>query len=118
MQKKENTKLKFFIIHNLDEKRKQVIDRELEKSQIPNEDIIFINHPNKNELTYAIKKNAVQKNTKYGVEKKTIKDGWISVSYKHYLALKYIVENSIDLAFIIEDNVGKIDGNLYKRVNK
>ena len=50
-----------------------------------------------------------QKNTKYGVEKKTIKDGWISVSYKHYLALKYIVENSIDLAFIMEDNVGKIN---------
>jgi len=118
MQQKENTKLKFFIIHNLDQRRKQVIDKELEKSEIPNEDIIFINNPNKNELTYKIKKKAVQKNTKYGVEKKTIKDGWISVSYKHYLALKHIVENSIDLAFIIEDNVWKINGNLYDRVGE
>lgn len=117
--KESSTKLdtKFFIIHNLDKNRKKRILSELNNAGVSDQDIIFINHPNKNEITYQIKKNAVQKNTKQGVEKKTIKDGWISVTYKHYLALKNIVDNSIPLAFIIEDNVGKIDGNIYERIS-
>mgnify|MGYP001174396736 FL=1 len=108
---------KFFIIHNLDKNRKERILSELYKAGVEDKDIIFINHPNKNEITYKIKKIAVQRNTKQGIESKTIKDGWISVTYKHYLALKNIVEDSIPLAFIIEDNVGKINENIYDRIS-
>ncbi len=117
--KKNSIKLdtKFYIIHNLDKNRKKRILSELNNAGVDDKDIIFINHPNKNEITYRIKKTAVQRNTKQGVEKKTIKDGWISVTYKHYLALKNIVENSIPFAFIIEDNVGKINGNIYERIS-
>jgi len=109
---------KFYVIHNLDKKRKIRILSELKNSGVDDKNIIFINHPNKNEITYQIKKTSVQKNTKQGIEGKVIKDGWISVTYKHYLALKNIVENSIPYAFIIEDNVGKINGNIYQRISK
>ena len=73
-------------------------------------DVTFINHPNKNELTYEIKKTAVQK-------KSSIKDGWISCSYKHYLALKEIVENEISYAVIMEDNIGDFLENIPDRLN-
>ena len=107
---------KFFIIHNLDPKRKENILKQLRISNIPDKDIFFINHPNKNELTYEIKKVAVQKNTR--INNKVIKDGWISVSYKHYLALKEIVENKIEYSVIIEDNVGEFKSNIYERLEK
>ena len=107
---------KFFIIHNLDPKRKENILKQLRISNIPDKDIFFINHPNKNELTYEIKKVAVQKNTR--INNKVIKDGWISVSYKHYIALKEIVENKIEYSVIIEDNVGEFQSNIYERLEK
>ena len=118
MKKVEKEEIKFFIIHNLDKNRKKTILHELNKNGVNDENIIFINHPNKNEISYKIKKLAVEKGTRYGIEKKTIKDGWISVTYKHYLALERIVKESISYAFIIEDNVGKINQNIYERVDK
>ena len=45
---------KFFIIHNLDKNRKERILSELYKAGVEDKDIIFINHPNKNEITYKI----------------------------------------------------------------
>ena len=59
----------------------------------------FINHPNKDELTYEIKEKAVQKNA-------NIRDGWISCSYKHYLALENIIEQDNEFGVIMEDNIG------------
>ena len=52
---------KFYIIHNLEKRRKKNILNQLGNSKVPTSDIEFINHPNKNELTYDIKKVAVQK---------------------------------------------------------
>lgn len=106
--------IRFYIIHNLDKKRKKNILEQLSLNGIASKDIEFINHPNKNELTYEIKKQAVQKNTK--INNKVIKDGWISVSYKHYLAIKDIVEKDIEYGVVMEDNVGSINGNIYERI--
>ena len=74
------------------------------------EDIEFIGYPNKDELTFKIKKLSVQKKSRrhnYSFPNITgsIKDGWICVSYKHFLALEKIVENNYKYAVIIEDNV-------------
>ena len=69
------------------------------KFGINQEKVTFINSPNKNELTYEIKKNAVQK-------KAGIKDGWISCSYKHFLAFEQIVKNDDESAVVMEDNIG------------
>jgi GR25 family glycosyltransferase involved in LPS biosynthesis len=108
-------KYKFYVIHNLDKRRKKKILEQLTSNGVATDDIKFINHPNKNELTYEIKKEAVQKNTK--INNKVIKDGWISVSYKHYLALKDIVDNDIEYGVVIEDNVGTIGQNIYERID-
>ena len=69
------------------------------KFGINHEKVTFINSPNKNELTYEIKKNAVQK-------KAGIKDGWISCSYKHFLAFEQIVKYDDEYAVVMEDNIG------------
>ena len=107
---------KFYIIHNLEKRRKKNILNQLGNSNVQTSDIEFINHPNKNELTYDIKKVAVQK--KIRINNKVIKDGWIAVSYKHYLALEDIVKNKYSHAIIMEDNVGHIKGNIYKRIEQ
>ena len=43
---------KFYVIHNLEERRYNNIMYLLEKNNIPTSKIEFINHPNKNELTF------------------------------------------------------------------
>ena len=53
--------IKFFVIHNRDPLRKKVILDELNKNGVANKDIQFVEFPNKDELTFAIKKTAVQK---------------------------------------------------------
>jgi len=108
-------KIKFYIIHNLDLNRKKNILSELSKSSVSSSDILFINHPNKNELTYELKKKALQKKAR--INNKVMKDGWISVTYKHYLALQDIVNNNHKYAVIMEDNIGKINGNIFDRIN-
>ena len=83
----------------------------LNENNISLNDVKFINHPNKNELTYEIKRKVVQKNSK-------IPDGWISCSYKHYLALEDIVRNNIEMAVIMEDNIGGFYENVQTRIKK
>ena len=103
--------MKYYVIHNLESYRYENILNLLKDSKINLEDVKFINHPNKNELTYSIKKYAVQKNS-------NLKDGWISCSYKHYLALKDIVENEYEYAVIMEDNIGVFYENIILRLEK
>lgn len=103
--------LKFYVIHNLEKNRYENTINLLKNSGVNIADVTFINHPNKNELTYKIKKKAVQKKSK-------IKDGWISCSYKHYLALEQIVNNKDELAVIMEDNIGEFYEPIYERISK
>ena len=77
---------------------------------IKKKDVKYINHPNKNELTYKIKK--------FRKKKAKIKDGWISCSYKHYLALEDIVKNKYELAVIMEDNIGDFYESVPNRLEK
>ena len=102
---------KYYIIHNLEKSRYENITSLLKKYGVDIDDVNFINYPNKNELTYDIKKKVVQKNSK-------IKDGWISCSYKHYLALEMIVNNQDEFAVIMEDNIGDFFENIPARLNK
>jgi len=115
--------IKFFVIHNRDPLRKKVILNELNKNGVANKDIQFVEFPNKEELTYGIKKIAVQKRRNrhnYNDENlkgKSIKDGWICVSYKHYLALEAIVKNNYEFSVIVEDNIGKFNKNILETLN-
>jgi len=103
--------LKYYVIHNLEKERYENTLNLLKKYGVDLDDVIFINHPNKNELTYQIKKEAVQK-------KSNIKDGWISCSYKHYLALEQIIKNKDELAIIMEDNIGEFYEPIIDRISK
>ena len=55
-------KIKFLVIHNRDPERKEVLVNELINNGVMIEDIEFIEYPNKDELTFKIKKLSVQKN--------------------------------------------------------
>jgi len=101
---------KYYVIHNLEKYRKDRITSALVNNGVDMDDVKFINYPNKRDLTYKIKKESVQKGIK-------IADGWIAVSYKHYLALKDIVENSYPYGVIIEDNVADFKDIIPNRLN-
>ena len=52
---------KYYVIHNLENNRYQNTIYLLNKYGVQLKDVTFINHPNKNELTYDIKKNQCKK---------------------------------------------------------
>jgi len=120
---KEIRKFKFFVIHNKDPERKKVITEELLGNGVFDKDIELIDYPNKEDLTYNLKKKIVQKkrerhNFGFPNQKGSLKDGWICVSYKHYLAIEKMVKNKYPLGIIIEDNVGTINENIIETLNK
>ena len=51
---------KYYVIHNLEKYRKDRITSELTSNGVNMDDVTFINYPNKKDLTYKIKKKAVQ----------------------------------------------------------
>ena len=53
--------IKYYVIHNLEKSRYENTVSLLQKFGVHLEDVTFINHPNKNELTYEIKKNQSKK---------------------------------------------------------
>ena len=85
--------------------------RLLRESNISNNNINFINHQIKLGIIWS---SLIQKNVR--INNKVIKDGWIAVSHKHYLALEDIVKNQYPYAVIIEDNIGQIHGNIYEEL--
>lgn len=103
--------INYFVIHNLEQDRYNNIIRLLEENEINLKNVTFITHPNKNELTLDIKRKSVQKKSK-------IKDGWISCSYKHYLALEMSINQGSDYSVIMEDNIGGFYEKIPDRLNK
>ena len=101
----------YYVIHNLEKRRYKNIVKLLNLNGVNINDVNFINHPNKDELTYEIKEKAVQKNA-------NIRDGWISCSYKHYLALENIIEQDNEFGVIMEDNIGGFYENIPNRLEK
>lgn len=101
----------YYVIHNLEKKRYKNIVKLLNLNGVNINDVNFINHPNKDELTYEIKEKAVQKNA-------NIRDGWISCSYKHYLALENIIQQDNEFGVIMEDNIGGFYENIPNRLEK
>ena len=57
--------INYYLIHNLDENRYQNMTKLLKENNISLDNVKFINHPNKNELTYEIKRKIVQKIQRY-----------------------------------------------------
>jgi GR25 family glycosyltransferase involved in LPS biosynthesis len=81
--------------------------------------IIWVNHPNKNEITEQDINNLIIQEPSYSsgilVHPDRLRNGngkgIVCCTYKHYLCLKNIVENNYDYGVIMEDNIcfkGKI----------
>ena len=86
--------MKYYLIHGLDRKRRIFMEVQLRHSGILKNEVTWINHPNKDDpLPEGICSNP------------NLTLGQIAITYKHYLALKDIVENKYTSAVIMEDNI-------------
>jgi predicted glycosyl hydrolase (DUF1957 family) len=86
--------MKYYLIHGLERKRRIFMQAQLRHSGISASDVTWINNPNKDDvLPLGISRNA------------DLTIGQVAITYKHYLALKDIVEKKLSAAVIMEDNI-------------
>ena len=104
-------KIQYYLINGVDRTRDKFMKEQFIKNKI--EDVIWIKSHNKDNLS----KDFIKKicSNPYG---KGCKKGQISCTYKHYLALKNIVENKIDIAVIMEDNIEFKTNNFKNLLNR
>jgi GR25 family glycosyltransferase involved in LPS biosynthesis len=103
--------IKYYLIHGVDKSRKQVMTNEFNKWGLNPNEVKWMEHPNKDELTEELCDILIVKGPSYssGVfipENRMITHkGLISCTYKHYLCLQDIIENNYEYGVIIEDNI-------------
>ena len=106
-----NKTIKYYLIHNTDPIRKNIMMNEFIKWNFDLENIKWVNHPNKNEMSDELINSIIIKVPSYssGIyippERTRNALGLISCTYKHYLSLKDIVDNDYDYGVIMEDNI-------------
>ncbi len=120
----------YYLIHGLDKNRHDIMLNEFIRWEFDLNKITWINHPNKDEITDELLNNIIIKTPSYSAnvyippERTKNLKGLVCCTYKHYLALKDIVENNYAYGVIIEDNIcfkGKIPEliNIYiKQLNE
>ena len=100
MSKIEN--LRYYLIHGLDPKRGRIMMEEFKKWNFELDKIKWILHPNKDEITDELLDSIIIKEPSYSAnifippERTRNAKGLVCCTYKHYLALKDIVENNYD----------------------
>lgn len=115
--------IKYYLIHNGTEERRKIMTDQFNKCGIDPQDVKWMIYPNKHEITEDLINNVVyqipcQSNNRFVYPSRMIlRRGLISCIYKHYLALKDIVENGYDYGIIMEDNAMFL-GNIPELVNK
>jgi GR25 family glycosyltransferase involved in LPS biosynthesis len=98
------------------------MESEFQKNGLNSEMVKWIEYPNKNEISMELRNKLVNHNPSYtcGVFVPPgcpwLSLGQLSCSYKHYLALKDIVENNYDYGVIMEDNIYFV-GNIPEKIN-
>jgi GR25 family glycosyltransferase involved in LPS biosynthesis len=115
--------IKYYLIHNGTEERKEIMTNEFKKWGFDLDNIEWIIHPNKNELDEDLMNQVVlqvpctSNNRPAPPSRMLLRRGLISCTYKHYLCLKNIVENNYDYGIIMEDSITFLD-NIPNLVNK
>lgn len=118
----DGKRIKYYCIHNRDEIRKKIMLEQFEKSGFNLENIEWVTHPNANELTEELLDEIIIKEPSYSCEvfippeRTRSKLGLVSCTYKHYCALKDIIDKKYDYGVIIEDNIGFM-GNIPELIN-
>ncbi len=114
--------IKMYLIHGVDSSRESRMINEFTKAGIDISGVEWIRHPNKNEITDGLYKQIVNHNPSFScgnyVNPASVNLGTASCSFKHYLALRNIVENNYEYALIMEDNMQFFKGiNIPDRLN-
>ena len=91
-------RIKYYLVNGVDRSRDSFMKNQFDKAKIPQNEILWIKSHNKTELT----EEFINKNC---TDITKMKLGQLSCTYKHYLALKDMVENNIDIGIIMEDNI-------------
>jgi GR25 family glycosyltransferase involved in LPS biosynthesis len=106
----KNIEMQYYLIHGPDFPRKARMEGEFAKWNLDNEKVKWITYPNKNELTQELVNSIVNMSPSVscGLPKGPgymLQPGVISCTYKHYLAVKDMVENGYSYGIIMEDNM-------------
>lgn len=115
--------LKYYLIHNGDIERKEIMTDEFIKWGFDLDNINWIEHPNKNDITEEMINKLTIQIPSYtsGIliypSRIVLRKGLISCTYKHYLCLKDIIDNNYDFGVIMEDNIYFTD-NIPNLINK
>ena len=115
--------IKMYLIHGVDSSREPRMINEFKIAGIDSSNLEWIRHPNKNEITDDLINSIVLNDPTSAIMPWSyminfIPKGIVSCTYKHYLALKNIVENKIPYGLIMEDNMQFISGiNIPERIN-
>jgi GR25 family glycosyltransferase involved in LPS biosynthesis len=104
-------KLRYYLIHGIEKHRADIMINEFKKWNFDLNNITWINHPNRDELTDELIDKIIIKEDSYSsgvfipASRTRNALGLVSCTYKHFLALKDIVENNYEYGVIIEDNI-------------
>jgi len=103
--------MKYYLIHNGNQERRDRMLKCFEDSNVNNDDVTWMIYPNGEDITDDLIKEIVAPGLTYysnGIPtnaQQQMSKGLISCTYKHYLSLKDIVENNHEYAVIMEDNI-------------
>ena len=96
----------YYLIHGIDPTRKPFMENQFQLHGIERQEVTWINYPNKNDyITSGICIHP------------SLTKGQIACTYKHYLALKDIVEKDLEIAVIMEDNI-EFKGNVPNAIDR
>ena len=108
--------IKYYLIHNyLEKERKEIMINEFNKWGFDLNNIKWMEHPNKDEITeeminkLTIQEPSYSNNILLNPSRIILRKGLISCTYKHYLCLKDIIDNNYNYGVIMEDNIYFID---------
>lgn len=111
-----------YLIHGVDKSREPRMISEFLKSGIDPSGVKWILHPNKGEISDTLHRQITNYSSSYScgvhIPPGTVSRGVASCGFKHYLALKDIVENKYEYAVIMEDNMQFFTGiNIPERLD-
>ena len=95
----KNKSIKYYLIHGMDEERKNTMLNEFNKWEFDLDNIKWMEHPNKDEITDELLDSLIVHTYSYssGVfippSRTRNAKGLVCCTYKHYLCLKDIIEN-------------------------
>jgi len=115
--------IKYYLIHGIDKTRAHRMSNEFIKANIPENDVTWIVSHNKDKITEDFANSLLIQTESLSCGRYVhagcpfLRKGQISCTYKHYLALKDIVDNGYPYSVIMEDNV-QFKGNVHQALTR